>query len=132
MNAGKKIQPLYPSLDRVLEDDEKSPFIRFEVEATKEHVASFAKIVGFKGEGWAEFRWLSRLGIPIETVVHTEQSYKYHDEVEAGVTLTVATEVSHFRERRGLKMVTMTTRVAVGGRLVVTSDASFLAKGAPP
>ncbi len=141
MTAGKTIQPLYSIMDRVLEDDEKTSSIRFEVEAKKEHIVGFAKTVGFKGQGipptyftffrWAEFRWLSRLGIPLETVVHTEQAYEYHDKGEAGVTFTVETQVSQFRERRGLKMVTMTTRISVGNRLVVTSVASFLAKGVP-
>src|SRR4051812_32557480 len=101
MSSEKTIQPLYPIMDRVLQEDEKSLFIRFEVEAKKEHVAGFARVVGFKGQGipptyftflrWAEFRWLSRLGIPLETVVHTEQAYEYHDTVDAGVTLTVST-----------------------------------------
>lgn len=133
-----KIDSLYPKVGRVLENDPNTKVIRYEVTIDKKHVAEFARIVGHSGKTipptfytffrWGEFTWLTRMNVALESIVHTEQEYSYHADLEPGVTLKVETEVTQFRERRGLKMIGMTTRLSYQNKLVASSQTSFLSR----
>ncbi len=132
-----KIRPLFPIVGRILQNEASNPVIRYEAPVVSEHVAQFSKVIGYDRPGvpptyytfyrWGEFEWLRRMGIPLEKIVHTEQVYTYHSEINPGVLLVAETEVSRVRQRRALKVITMSTKLRLGDRLVVTSETSFLA-----
>ncbi len=134
----EKIASRYPKATRILENNPNTKVIRYEAAIDKNHVAEFARIVGYQGKGipptfytfyrLGEFSWLSRLNVALESIVHTEQEYTYHLDLEPGATLIVETEVTQFRERRGLKMIGMTTKLTNQGRLVASSHTSFLSR----
>ncbi len=142
MATAPKIESTFPRVGRILQQDAAAPVIQYEAPLVPEHVAKFSKVIGYSGQSvpptfytffrWGEFEWLRRMGIPLENIVHTEQVYTYHSEIDPGVVLIAETEVSRVRERRTLKMITMATRLKFGDRLIVTSETSFLAtiKGA--
>jgi len=139
MSSVPKIEPLYPRAGRILQNDPKIPVIRFEVPVRAEHVAQFSKVIGWEGTGipptfftffrWGEFEILRRVGIPLEHIVHTDQSYKYHAKIEPGVVLVAESEVIRLRRRTSLTMLQLTTRLKLGDVLVVSSECSFVAKG---
>ncbi len=132
-----KIAPLFPTVGRILQNEASIPVIRYEAPVVSEHVAQFSKVIGYERPGipptfytfyrWGEFEMLRRLGIPLEKIVHTEQVYTYHASIQPGVVLIAETEISRFRERRSLKMITMATKMKLGDQVVVTSETSFLA-----
>ena len=144
MEFAEKIASRYPKVGKVLENDSATKVIRYEAFVDKNHVAEFARIVGYTGKGipptfftffrWGEFTWLTRMNVALETIVHTEQEYAYHSDIEAGVTLIAETEVTQLRERRGLKMIDMTTNLFLEGQMVASSHTSFLSRelSAPP
>lgn len=138
MEHVEKIASRYPKVGKVLENDPGTKVIRYEAYVDKNHVAEFARIVGYQGKGipptfftfyrWGEFTWLTRMNVALETIVHTEQEYSYHADIEPGVTLIAETEVTSLRERRGLKMIDMTTTLFLDGQKVASSQTSFLSR----
>jgi acyl dehydratase len=141
MESGQKIPSLYPKVGKVLENHEGSSVIRYDAYIDPQHVAAFARVVGYSGPGipptfftfyrWGEFTWLNRLKVSLESIVHTEQEYEYFSSVSPGVTVIVETRVTQVRERRGIKMIDMTTTINHGDKKVAASVTSFLSRELP-
>src|ERR1700722_14156132 len=59
----------------------------------------------------SEFAWVKRMGIEMRELVHTEQEYEYFSPFETGESAVAVTTVKRRRERSGLLLITLETRI---------------------
>ncbi len=60
---------------------------------------------------WGEFRWLTRLDIKMQDLLHAEQEYRWERALVVGDAPRVRTWLSESRERRGMRFVVLETAV---------------------
>jgi hypothetical protein len=97
--------------------------IEFELEPiTAEDVAQFRRATWSAPLGtvpltfatrfrWGEFRWLTRLGIEMQHLLHAEQEYRWDRSLAVGDAPRVRTWLAESRERRGMRFVVFETAV---------------------
>jgi hypothetical protein len=106
---------------------------------TAEHIQDFAAAtcsVHFQGTPLTfptvfratEFRWLDRLQLDMQKLLHTEQEYEYVSQLKEGDTLNIATRITEYRQRRGLLFVTLETDVVRRSELVMKGRSAFVVR----
>lgn len=76
----------------------------------------------------AEFEWVSKLGLDMTYLLHTEQEYEYLYPLSEDAEVVFRTHVKSFRNRVGMAFVTLETEILTDGRLCVRAITNFVVK----
>lgn len=75
-----------------------------------------------------EFRWLDRLAVNMQDLLHTEQEYEYYHPLKEGDRPIVATRMVEYKSRRGLLLVTLESEIRSSGVLQVKARSAFVVR----
>ena len=78
----------------------------------------------------SEFRWLDRMGVDLRHLLHTEQQYEYVSPLVPGEKIAGETTLKRKRERKGLLLVTLETRIRSASNVRVIATTHFVVR--PP
>jgi len=75
-----------------------------------------------------EFRWLARLEVDLQHLLHVDQEYEYLEPLAEGERPRVETRLVEQRERRGLLLLAFESVISVGGRPKVRARTGFFVR----
>lgn len=80
---------------------------------------------------WGEFRWLTRLDIQMQDLLHAEQEYRWERALVVGDAPRVRTWLAESRERRGMRFVVFETAVETEDGPIGGSRTLFVVRSNP-